>query len=185
MSAIEVGKISLEPSGEISQVFYNASGKDIKYVTFTYIVFNAVGDAVSAPVECVLTGPFAFKNSLMQQVEFNGVKLPSLTNSVHLLEKVKAQIPSVDMRSHVELLRVKIQYMDNTIEEINGADLRSITAPDSAFKVLDDEFLRHQAKSQAKREAEKKKEQKKARIIGFIALAAFIAIIVFIAFLSM
>ena len=88
-------------------IFYNASGKDIKYVTFTYAPYNQVNDIVTDQYGGTIvskkhTGPI--ESGAMSIATFDGIWYDDTITEI-ILEKVS------------------IDYMDGTSEEIAGSDL--------------------------------------------------------------
>ena len=94
----------------VRTIFYNASGKDIKYVTFTYAPYNQVNDIVTDQcgeniVSKKHTGPI--ESGAMSIATFDGIWYDD-TIKVIILEKVS------------------IDYMDGTSEEIARSDLVNV-----------------------------------------------------------
>ncbi len=123
MSTIEVGKISITikevfDGVDISHKYYNAGEKEIKYITFSYLAYNAVNDIVGnnvngkTEVSVRLTGPISPKKT--DKVEWENVWFN----------------PTV---STVVISKIHIQYMDDTEELIEGKDIISIHDQESAY----------------------------------------------------
>lgn len=113
MSTIEVRKPwtkrhEISDAIDVSQSFYNAGEKEIKYITFSYLAYNSVKDIVSCTVSGKtevngkLTGPIPPKHE--SYVTWNSMWFN----------------PTV---STVVLTRMYIQFMDNTEELIEGKDI--------------------------------------------------------------
>ena len=93
---------------DISVEFYNASEKDIKYVTFGFVAYNAVDDAVACETthkkinHAKFIGPLAVNKTT--KVMFEGVCYNKTITNVVIHE-------------------VTVEYMDGTTETIAGKDL--------------------------------------------------------------
>ena len=137
MSAIEVGEIlsaSNSAGGvEVFHQIYNASGKEIKYITFLYEPYNAVGDKVActikktSAVSCKLTGPIAPKADTYvswKNVWYN---------------------PTI---SEAKIVWMNIEYTDGTEETIAGENILTVNDPESNLGKM----------RQAERETKAKKE---------------------------
>ena len=102
----------------IKHRIYNCSAKDMKYITFTYVAYNAVNDVVpcrtTGRTEAVgkLTGPF--KVGADTEVIFENLWYNSTIETVKIKD-------------------VKIQYMDDTEETVAGDEIKDIYAVDSEF----------------------------------------------------
>ena len=152
---LEIGKIAhLTNSAdgvEIWHIIYNAGTKAMKYVTFTYVPYNAVGDRVycsikkTAEVVCRLTGP-------IEPGEESRLSWENLWYN-----------PTV---SRIELLNVKIEYMDDTFEFFEGKDLTSTESPESSYKKMCEEKA-----TKNKRLAELKKPYYSFAILGCLKKA--------------
>lgn len=101
---------------DVCHTIFNASEKSMKYITFTYIPYNSVGDILSCTVKrqsemsCKVTGPFT----------------PGQESYLHW-ENVWYNPTVVDAK----IKEVKIQYMDDTEETIAGEDILDEENPDS------------------------------------------------------
>ena len=102
----------------VSHKIYNASDKTIKYITFTYIPYNAVGDVIKcqtsgkSEVSAKLTGPLQPNEEAI--VEFDALWYnPTIKKAV--------------------IKEVVIQYMDNSKDVISGENLKSMVAIDSTY----------------------------------------------------
>ena len=163
MSAIEISTpYTRSPNSaggvDVFHEIYNATEKEMKYITFTYLPYNSVGDLVACSIKktseaiCKLTGPFAPGKSTY--VDWKNVWYNSTIQKVKLKE-------------------VKIQYMDDTEEIIDGESLIDIrNDPESKLGKI-------RAIERAERE---KKEKKQKLIIGGIIAA--VAILFFVAVLK-
>ncbi len=179
MSTIEVGLVKVTRSQitdkvDVFHAFYNAGEKEIKYITFTYVPYNSVKDAVACTVSGEieksgkLTGPIPPKHKSFVKWEnmwFN----PTIESAV--------------------LTEIRIQYMDNSEEVIEGEDIVSIHDKNSIYyrdigrkeeeerkeaaKKRKEEEERRKA-AEEKRKEEQKKQNKKKRIIGWCVLGAFV-----------
>ena len=148
MNAIEVGKI-LPKVGSVADVnifheYYNASQKEIKYITFSYVPYNSVNDMVACTasgkteVSGKLTGPIPPKHK--SYVEWENMWFN----------------PTVKM---VVLTKIHVQYMDNTEEVIDGKDIVFMDDKNSAYY---NEVALPEQKARAERE-KKAAEERAAR----------------------
>lgn len=149
MSTIEVSKPwikrhEISNAVDVSQRFYNAGEKEIKYITFSYLAYNAVNDVVA----CKASGKTAVNGKLTGPIP------PSHQNYV-TWDSMWFN-PTV---STVVLTRMHIQFMDNTEEVIEGKDIvymddaksmyyQNITLPEQKRK---EEQARKQAEEQERR----------------------------------
>lgn len=111
-SSIEIGKIHNITVNRVngvtfSHMFFNATDKVIKYITFTYVPFNSVGD----PVQCTISGKSEVSAKLTGPMEPYSHDLAKWEN-VWYNGTVKA----------IKLARIHVEYMDGTEETINGDD---------------------------------------------------------------
>lgn len=122
MSTIEVGKIlpvtSQLDSVDVWHQYYNASEKEIKYVTFSYVPYNSVDDVVACnasgktEVSGRLTGPIPPKHD--SRVEWKGLWFnPTIRKVV--------------------VTKIHVQFMDNTEEVIEGKDVLTIDNQNSRY----------------------------------------------------
>ena len=88
--------------------FYNASEKDIKYVTFGFVAYNAVNDAVASDTT----------RKKLNHAKFTGPLLSNETMEV-MFERVCYNNTITTVRIH----EVAVEYMDGTTETIAGQDL--------------------------------------------------------------
>ena len=122
MSTIEVGKIGtsrkISDAVEVGHLFYNTGEKEIKYIRFSYLPYNAVNDMVACTVSGKneatgkLTGPIPPKYKGLvnwERMWYN----PTITSAV--------------------LTHIHIQYMDNTEEVIDGKDIVCMDDPNSMY----------------------------------------------------
>ena len=102
----------------VEHEIYNSGDKAIKYITFTYIPSNRVGDTIScqisgkSEVNCQLTGPF-FPD------EKSEVRWDCLWYN-----------PTV---SEVTIKEIRVQYMDDTEEIIPGAEVKHTSDKNSVY----------------------------------------------------
>ena len=146
MSNIEVGIVRITctaNSATVSHDQYNASGKEIKYITFSYVPYNAVNDTVTctASGKCEargeVTGPISpkYKGSIKwERMWFN----PTVTKAV--------------------ITQIHIQYMDNTEEVIEGKDLMSMNDPQSEYYKKEEERKKREEERKKREEERRKKE---------------------------
>ena len=123
MSTVEVrkpeGKLNRVNGFDLKQTYYNAGDKVIKYLTFSYLPYNAVGDVV----RCTVT----------QKTEARG----QITGPI----KPDTYVDSAEWRSlwynttieSVEIVGIHIQFMDNTEEVIEGKDIVFMDDPQSVW----------------------------------------------------
>ncbi len=98
--------------------YFNATDKEIKYLTFVYVPYNQVGDQVQctmsrkSEVSCKLTGP-------IKPYHENNVKWEALWYN-----------PTV---TKIELVQIHIDYMDGSEETIDGADVVDMSDKQSVY----------------------------------------------------
>lgn len=136
-SSIELGYIVPKANSvggvSVSHMYFNASGKEMKYITFTYVPYNSVKDMVTCTVSKKskasgrLTGPIEPKY-------YGVIEWDNLWYN-----------PTV---SHVLVDEVYIEYMDGTSETIDGKDILDTQDPNSSY-------------ANFKREMEEEKERKR------------------------
>lgn len=123
MSTIEVGLVWLEREKITDGIcvrhsFYNAGEKRIKYLIFSYLPFNQVGDVVActiskkSEVNAKITGPIEAKRK--QNVGWEHLWYNSTV-------------------SKVLITKIHIQYMDGTEELIDCKDIISMDDPKSTY----------------------------------------------------
>ena len=107
----------------VKTYFYNASNKDIKYVTFTYVPYNKVNDAVTdefgiSEVSKKVTGPIAADS--LNGVIFDGLWKDSTVYSI-------------------KITKISVIFIDETTETIDFENITSVfsTQP-KHFVVLDE-----------------------------------------------
>lgn len=136
------GKPNVAGGIGVKHEIYNASEKGIKYITFVYVPYNQVGDAVA----CTTTG----------QIEVRG----KLTGPIKPDEKSEVQWdvlwynPTI---TKVTLKEVIIQYMDDTQITINGEDIKNIDSHDSVY------YEKHGKQEEAIRAAAAKAREEKRK----------------------
>ena len=142
MSTIEVGKIlttkeEVTDSVKVFHQYYNASAKEIKYITFTYVPYNSVNDIVTctasgkSEVAGKLTGPIPPKHK--SYVEWKSMWFnPTVRTAV--------------------ITSILVQFMDNTEELIEGKDIVSMDDPNSVYYKAVEEEKRKEAERKAKDE---------------------------------
>ena len=112
MSTIEVGKIYFSHNSadgvEIFHDYYNSSERVIKYITFTYVPYNAVNDVV----KCTIKGRAEASGRLTGPISPNTKSRVSWENLWYN--------PTV---CYVVITQIHVQYMDNTEEVIAGKDV--------------------------------------------------------------
>lgn len=153
-SSVEIGRLTVTKdvikNPGVKHMYFNATDKVIKYLTFFYVPYNQVGDPVQctisrkSEVSCKLTGP------IEPHVE-SVVDWESLWRN-----------PTV---SRVELVRLYIEYMDGTDETINGADVVSISDENSVYY---EKIAKPRAAERAereKKEAAERAEREKQKAI--------------------
>ena len=145
MSTVEVtkpkGKINRVNGFDLYQTYYNAGDKVIKYLTFSYLPYNAVGDVV----RCTVT----------QKTEARG----QITGPI----KPDTYDDSAGWRSlwynptieSVKIVGIHIQFMDNTQEVIEGKDIVFMDDPQSAwYKKCEEERKAREEERKAREEEE-------------------------------
>ena len=152
MSTVEVtkprGKINRVNGFDLYQTYYNAGDKVIKYLTFSYLPYNAVGDVV----RCTVT----------QKTEARG----QITGPI----KPDTYVDSAEWTSlwynptieSVKIVGIHIQFMDNTQEVIEGKDIVFMDDPQSVWYKKCEEAREEEEKAEkAKKEEEKAEKAKK------------------------
>ncbi len=164
MSAIEISKayVSIPNSAGGVDVFheiYNATEKEMKYITFTYVPYNPVDDIVSCTVKkksevsCQLAGPF--KPGDVTYVDWKNLWYNPTISSTRIKE-------------------IEIEYMDGSTEMLLGEEIVDFESPDSKLgKIREAERL----KSAEEEEMARKKKKKMIIIGGIIAVVAIILMI--------
>ena len=122
MSTIEVGKIMTTTNSaagvKVFHEYYNASEKEIKYITFNYMPYNSVNDVVASTTNGKteaggkLTGPIPPKHKSYVSWE-NMWYNPTITKAV--------------------ITKILVQFMDNTEELIDGEFVLSMQDPQSEY----------------------------------------------------
>lgn len=119
MSTIEIGNVECKSwldfitvEHEFYTNLHGTSQKGIKYITFSYIPYNAVGDIVGKEVSSKLTGPFAL-----------GIK-----------DHMKAEDLWCDSTiQKIVISKIHIQFSDNTEETIQGQKIVYMDDPKSDY----------------------------------------------------
>ncbi len=168
MSTIEVGKIYAVRNSvngvKVAHEYYNSSDKEIKYITFSYAPFNSVNDLVKCTVSGKtvasgeLTGPISAKHKgyiAWENMWYN----PTITTA--------------------KIVKIHIQYMDGTEEEIEGKDVVSMEDKESAYY---NEVGKKEAEERAKIAS---KQKKKSKIIGLIIGSAILLYLIFAVLMPM
>ena len=122
MSSLEIGHlfstINVANGAGVSHKYFNATDKVMKYITFTYVPYNSVGDQVS----CTISGKAVASGKLTGPIEpyhEDYLKWESLWYN-----------PTV---SKVELVQVQIDYMDGSQETIDGKDIVDMESEGSVY----------------------------------------------------
>jgi len=155
---------------DIETEIYNASEKTIKYITFSYVAYNSVGDVISCTIKKknVVTG--------------------RLTGPIGVNETATVVFENMWYNttiSEVKIEEITVQYMDDSIETIAGADLPKVYDYNRQLNkgtVYYEKRGKAEEEAAKKREEEKKKEaeenNKKAKITGVIIAAFFVLMMV-------
>lgn len=122
MSSLEIGLI-IPKTNQVNGVgvkhkYFNATDKVMKYITFTYVAFNSVGDQV----KCTVSGKVAASGRLTGPIE------PNCWGYVDW--DVLWYNPTV---SEVVLAEVHIEYMDGSEETIAGKDVADVDEEGSVY----------------------------------------------------
>ena len=149
-SSIELGRVLPKTNSvggvSASHLFYNASGKEMKYITFTYVPYNSVKDMVTCTVSKKskasgrLTGPVA-------PGYFDVIEWDNLWYN-----------PTV---SRILIDEVYIEYMDGTTETIDGKDIVDVNDPNSSYT----QYKKEKAEKEEKAKKEKLEEEKKKKAL--------------------
>lgn len=177
-SSIEIGainhSINFANGVDLTVQYYNASGKEIKYLEFTFVPYNAVNDAVYCTIsnECEkigkITGP----------IKVGSIDMPneSYLYSYRPIESIfSASWDAMwynNTVSRIEISEVHITYMDNSEEIIDGSDLVSIDDENSvwakdekaALEVCE-KMKEEKDKEAAIRKAEREKKEAAEKVI--------------------
>ncbi len=94
----------------VETYFYNASEKEIKYVTFTYAPYNAVSDVVTD-----------VKGIGVVSQKFTGPIAPDSITRARFTDIWKC-----DTIRRVDIMKITVEFMDGTTEIIAGNDLLNI-----------------------------------------------------------
>ena len=100
-----------------SIAFYNCSGKEIKYIKFTFVPYNSVNDVCDEAETAELTGPIQTNRGVT--VSFD----PLWFNATLV---------------RIELEEVNIVYMDNSSEKLKGADVVNVFDKNRKFTSTED-----------------------------------------------
>ena len=147
---------------------YNGTDKVIKYVTFVYTAYNAVGDPVFCQIKhenevsCKLTGPF-------NPDDRASVSWDCLWYN-----------PTVHK---IKIKEATIIYMDGSEETIPGDEINSTGSAESVFQKKHGEEIKKKAEERQKREEEakaKKAEDEKQNNEKTLSTLAYIGILVLI-----
>lgn len=101
---------------------YNPTQKTIKYLWFTVVGYNPVGDKIidrrkgTSNITVKAVGPIAKDESGLYEFDY---------------------VWFTDLVETMKIISIKVQYMDNTIKTITN--VKDITIPDKLYKVLIDE----------------------------------------------
>lgn len=178
----KVHEIHFGWAGAVTQ-FYNASDKDIKYVTFRYAAYNAVGDLVLDK-----------SNNGIASGRLVGPILPDYVVTVTFKD-----LWNSNLVKRIKIDEVFVEFMDGTTETISGNELVSVCIeaaiirngkvgprtccyfkdistfnPESFFykkhaEEIEQEHMRRQADEKAKKEkAAREKEESERRRAEFL-----------------
>lgn len=108
----------------VKTYFYNASNKDIKYVTFTYVPYNKVNDAVTdefgiSEVSKKVTGPIAADS--LNGVIFDGLWKDSTVYSI-------------------KITKISVIFIDETTETIDFENITSVFSTQPRYFVARDKL---------------------------------------------
>lgn len=167
---------------DIKTEIYNASDKVIKYITFSYVAYNAVGDVISCTIKKKnvvagkLTGPIGVNKTataVFENMWYN--------NTV----------------SKIAIKEITVQYMDDSLETIAGKELVCVyngphktrmnynsvyyekrgRAEEAAARA-EEERERKRKEEERKQAEERKKENEKAAVRSRIMFGIIVAAIV-------
>lgn len=155
-SSIEIstiGKVGINVVNgvEFSHMYFNATDKVIKYITFAYVPFNSVGDPVRCTVskKCEASGqitgplePYTSHLAKWENLWYNGTVIG------------------------VKIVRIHVQYMDGTEETINGDDAGDMYDKNSVHyekKVIPEQKAAEERKAQEEIKKKEWAEQEKNR----------------------
>lgn len=156
----------------IKNTVYNASEKVMKYLTFTYVAYNQVGDVI----KCGTTGNVEAYGKLTGPIQPN--ELATVTWDVLWYN------PTV---SNVAIKEIHIEYMDGTEETVLGSDIMNTSSKESVYyqkrgKLEEEEReRRRQEEEKKKQELEEKQKRNKKLICGIciaFAIVLFLSMII-------
>lgn len=127
--------------------YFNASEKDIKYLTFVYEAYNQVDDVVT----CQTSG----------ETEGRG----KLTGPIKSHEKYEVKWDALWYNptiTKVVIKEIHVQYMDNSEETIPGDQLLSLYDDNSEYKKQEDARKAAEAAEKAAEEARKQQQKEEA-----------------------
>lgn len=153
-SSVEIGMLSVTmdraDGAGVENSYFNATDKEIKYLTFVYVPYNQVGDQVQCTISkkikasCKLTGP-------IKPYEQGYVTWDSLWYN-----------PTV---TRVELVQLHVEYMDGTEETIDGADVVNIYDKNSVYyEKIEKPKAAKRAEDEKRRAIERAEREKKEAI---------------------
>ena len=154
MAGVELTTFNWKLNGlgwmDISTGFYNASEKTIKYITFSYVAYNRVGDVVS----CTVKKQSIVKGKITGPLEVNKDSWVEFENML-----------CNNTISEIKIKEVVVQYMDNSIETIAGADLKCIYNSQGLNKdtVYYEKRGKAEEETKRKREEESKKREEESK----------------------
>ncbi len=142
-SSLEIGYIipkknSVNGVGP-KHLYYNASDKVMKYITFTYIPYNSVNDVV----QCTVNGKTEASGKL------TGPIAPGSFNAVEW--DVMWYNPTI---TKIKLVSIHIEYMDGSEEMIDGKDVTSMDDKNSKYYAMDQKRKSEELVEQNKKIAE-------------------------------
>lgn len=154
----------------ISNEIYNASEKVIKYLTFTYVAYNQVGDQV----KCTVKGEYEAKGRLTGPIDPN--------EKATVKWDVLWYNPTI---SEVAIKEIHVEFMDGSEETIDGNDIIKTSSHESVYykkrgKAEHEEALKRAEERKKADEEQKQNEilsKKRASVIKWSILAVIVVII--------
>lgn len=169
-SSIEISKVSTKinfaKGVDVSLDYYNASGKEIKYLTFTFVPYNAVNDVVCCTISeeseksGQITGPIKVGSVTIDEAD---AKYNYFHPESNLLSAKWSALWYNNTVTSVKVIEINITYMDGSEETIAEEDIVYLNDENSTWtrdkKVAREEFDKLVEKY---KEEEKIKEEKRA-----------------------
>ena len=154
-SSVEIGYIVPSRNSadgvKIMHFYYNASGKEIKYITFSYAPFNSVGDLVGCRIS--------------NKVEVSGRLTGPISENTYSYVEWENMWYNATV-SKVVLTKLHIEYMDGTEEYIDGKDVVDTDSEDSQYYINEKKPKEEEDKKRAEEQARKEELEAPYKFFG-------------------